>query len=404
MSYGKSWLALGLCVATATGGRALGQKPVEGGDALCLALEDNERRLQKRLRKLLQGRGAPTRLHYATEWPRLSEGGADELRTWLIEHPNARLIVIDTLAKIRKPAKGQNVYAEDYEALEKLLPLAAEFGVAILVIHHLRKMAAPDPMDEISGSTGLSGGVDGFLILKRDRGRHDATLYVDGRDVEDPAELALKWDGELAAWILVGDAEEYRMSAERAEVFAALKTRAPEPMRPKAVAEIVGKSSNTVSQTLYQMLRDQQVISPGLGLYTIPKDAKDPKDTKDPKDAKDDASLADAAAPKDPPKDASRIGKGNVANLSDFSDFSGREERVAGVFANLGYYTRSAAALDHYLEEPTSAKRLEYLARAVCVSAGWDPDGWEEHESAVYLEAAKVAAARQRAEGERRGA
>ena len=318
---GKSWLALGLCIATAAGGYALGKKRVEQGEVLYLALEDNERRLQKRLRKLLQDQPVPSRLHYATSWPRLNEGGAEALREWLEDHPSARLIVIDTLAKVRMPAKGQNVYTEDYTALEKLIPLAAEFGVAVLVVHHLRKMSAADPMDEISGSTGLSGGVDGFLILKRDRGRHDAVLHVDGRDVEEPAELALKWDGLLASWTLIGDPEEFRLTKERAEIVEVLRAAAPRPMSPKEVAAAVGKSANTVSQALYQMLQAGQVISPGRGLYTGPTCI--PKDPKDPKDAR---SLGDAPPPRDASKEESRIDKGNTADFRNFSVFSGGGE------------------------------------------------------------------------------
>lgn len=100
-------------------------------------------------------------MNYATEWPRLEEGGTEALEQWLSDSPGARLVVVDTLAKIRKPARGQNVYAEDYTALESLLPLAARYGIAIVVVHHLRKGEAVDPQDEISGSTGLAGGVDG---------------------------------------------------------------------------------------------------------------------------------------------------------------------------------------------------------------------------------------------------
>lgn len=321
---GKSWLALGLCLATASGGHALGKKPVEQGEALYLALEDNERRLQKRLRKLLQDEPAPTRLHYATGWPRLNEGGAEELRAWLEDHPDARLVVIDTLAKIRTPTRGQNVYREDYEALEQLLPLAAEFGVAILVVHHLRKMSAADPMDEISGSTGLSGGVDGFLILKRDRGRHDATLHVDGRDVEEAAELALTWDKNLAAWALVGDAEEYRMTQDRAEIVEVLRASWPKPMTPKEVATAIGKKPENVGQRLYKMRQAGQVISPDRGLYTIDKDDKDDKDSKDDKDDKDARSLSWAGSDKDADKEEPRAGKGETRNLIDLTDLTGR--------------------------------------------------------------------------------
>lgn len=67
---GKSWLALGLGMAVASGGVALGTKQVECGDVLYLALEDNPRRLQGRLGKMLAGGEAPKGLYYATEWPR----------------------------------------------------------------------------------------------------------------------------------------------------------------------------------------------------------------------------------------------------------------------------------------------------------------------------------------------
>src|SRR5829696_6178420 len=190
---GKSWLALGICVAVASGGVALGTRQVEWGEVLYLALEDNRRRLQKRLGKMLR-EPAPEGLEMATAWPKLDEGGVEALKSWLGEHPEARLVAVDTLAKTRPRTRGQNVYQEDYAALEELLPLAAEHGVAIVVVHHTRKMAAADPLDEISGSTGLTGGVDGALVLKRDRGRADAYLHVTGRDIEEEQELALRWD------------------------------------------------------------------------------------------------------------------------------------------------------------------------------------------------------------------
>src|ERR671920_1005594 len=88
---------------------------------------------------------------------------------------------------------------------------------------HLRKLGAADPLDEISGSTGLSGGADGVLVLKRDRGRADAYLHVTGREIEEEVELALRWDANLASWSLVGDADEYRLSNERQHVLQTLR-------------------------------------------------------------------------------------------------------------------------------------------------------------------------------------
>jgi putative DNA primase/helicase len=95
---GKSWLLLGLGIAIASGGRALGKIAADSGDVLLLCLEDNQRRLQERLWRVLDGEPAPDRLHLVTEWPRLDEGAASALDAWLTEHPATRLIGIDVLA------------------------------------------------------------------------------------------------------------------------------------------------------------------------------------------------------------------------------------------------------------------------------------------------------------------
>jgi RecA-family ATPase len=153
---GKSFMALGFCVAVATGGVALGTNRVQRGEALYLPLEDHPQRLASRLRKVRAGASNLDGLRLRTDWPRFDEGGADLLDDFLSTHPNTRLVVIDTLARVRPRTSGQNVYAEDYAALEDLVRIAGEQGVAIVVVHHLRKMAAADPLDEINASTGLT--------------------------------------------------------------------------------------------------------------------------------------------------------------------------------------------------------------------------------------------------------
>jgi hypothetical protein len=265
---GKSWMGLGTCEAVAVGGVAFGTKRVEQGDTLYLALEDNRKRLRKRLQKILDGRPAPDRMHLHTEWPRLDEGGAERLDEWLTEHPGARLVVVDTLAKIRKPARGQSVYTEDYAALEQLLPLASKHSVAIVVVHHLRKMAASDPLDEISSSTGLTAGVDGFLILRRTPGSKGPTLYVDGRDIEEPTEYALSWNVNTATWTIEGDAEEVHLSKERGDILLTLN-RSAEPMTPKEVADVMpGAKYNNVKYLMWSMLGDGQLLKDNKGRYS----------------------------------------------------------------------------------------------------------------------------------------
>jgi hypothetical protein len=264
---GKTWMALGLSVAVANGGMALGSRRVEQGDVLFLALEDNRRRLRKRLGMLLSGGQAPKGFYIATSWPRLGDGGAELLDKWCGDHPAVRLLVVDTLARIRPRHRSDNLYREDYSALQELLPVVAEHGIAALVVHHTRKAGADDPLDEISGSTGLTAGVDGAMVLRRERSRADAFLHVTGRDVEEDIELALRWDAETAGWIIVGDAEEYRLSRERAEIIRVLE-ETDQPMTPTEVADALGESTNTVKVRMWRMAGDGQLASDG-GRYTL---------------------------------------------------------------------------------------------------------------------------------------
>ena len=270
---GKSWLALGLAVAKASGGFALGKIPVDRGEVLYLALEDNRRRLQNRLRKVLDGAPPPEGLHIATEWARVDEGGAEDLDDWLAVHPDAGLVVVDILKVVRPKVSGnRGIYDADYEALQAMQRIAGTHGVAVLVVHHTRKMAAADPVDEVSGSTGLSGGADGIMVLKRDRGKADAYLHVTGREVEDEAELALGWDASRASWTLAGDADEYRLSQERRSLIEALGA-AGGGMSPKDIAEGLGKSVGSVKVLLGEMVKAGQVSNPSYGRYHLPANA-----------------------------------------------------------------------------------------------------------------------------------
>jgi len=264
---GKSWMALGMCVAVATGGYVFGSIQVDEGDTLYLSLEDNKRRLQKRLKKLLRGDGPPEKLHMVLTWPRLHEGGDAKLDDWLDEHPDTKLVVIDTLQKVRKPAKGNAVYQEDYAALESLLPIAAKHQVAILVVYHLRKTPGVDPEDEISSSTGLTGGVDGWLILRNAPGK-GVTLHINGRDIEEPKEYAMHFDPMAATWTIRGDADEVQMSEERAKILKVLRF-AGESLGPKEIADLIpGAKPGNIRYLLYKMVEDVQVIKDSRGKYS----------------------------------------------------------------------------------------------------------------------------------------
>lgn len=277
---GKSWMGLGLGVGVAKGSEVFG-KAVEKGPCLYLALEDNERRLQRRLgQSLRSGTGpyvAPEGFDLATEWPRIGEGFEEALREWLDEHPGARLVVVDTLKKVRpQTSPNRSVYEVDYEALEPLLPVAAEYGVAIVVVHHARKTPGDgDVLDEVSGSTGLTGGVDGILLLKRERGKHDATLFTTGRDVEEDQELALRWNNSLTCWELLGNAEDCRRSDARNGILEALEEAGQPMSRTDLALEVKGKSDDEAIRKVLRKMRDQgeiEMVGPqSRPLYTLPR-------------------------------------------------------------------------------------------------------------------------------------
>ncbi len=269
---GKSWLAMGLCIAVATGGVALGKIPVDQGESLYLSLEDNERRLHERILTLVADDGIDLgKFHYAQDWNRVDEGGAEQLDVWLPDHPECRLVVIDTLKKIRPHTSGKrNMYDVDYEAVEPFVRLASKHHTAIVIVHHLNQQPDPaDPYDAFSGSSGLTAAVEGILLLTRQRGQADAYLTVDGKDIKERKELALKWDGEICTWTVQGDAEEYKISKARREVRDVVGD-AGDPVTPTYVADALGKSFNTVKKMMWEMSRDGQLASNGSGAYYLP--------------------------------------------------------------------------------------------------------------------------------------
>ena len=152
------------------------------GTTLYLCLEDSTLRIQNRLDELTDD--APSNVHFCTESSILGEGLEQQLEAFLAEHTDTVLIIIDTLQMIRS-ARRDATYANDYRDLSALKHIADAHGIAILLIHHLRKEYAEDVFSRISGTTAISGAVDTNLTLvETERGSGEATLYCIGRDVE----------------------------------------------------------------------------------------------------------------------------------------------------------------------------------------------------------------------------
>ena len=198
---GKSWLALWLAVTVAKGDPVWGMG-VKQGTTLYLCLEDSTLRIQNRLFEITED--APASVHFTTNSDTPGKGLEEQLCSFLSEHPDTVLVIIDTLQMIRGTGYD-NTYANDYRDLSALKHIADTHGIAILLIHHLRKMNDDDPMNMISGTTGLSGATDSNFVLRKSKRRENtATLYCTGRDIPY-RELALEFDGEDHVWKLLSD-------------------------------------------------------------------------------------------------------------------------------------------------------------------------------------------------------
>ncbi len=272
---GKSWMVLEMAIAVASGGTCLGGRKAMPGDALYLALEDNKRRLQERINLILAGGkfSLPENMSFALEWPRLDQGGVEALDHWLSEHPDARLVVIDTLAKMRKKQPGNsNLYAEDYAVGEGLKQLSDKYHVAVVLVTHVRKAESQDPLEMVTGTLGLVGGMDGILVLKRERGQGSASLYVTGRDVPEDQYYGLTWDKDCCRWAITGTAGDLQMSEARKEVLAVLG-RERRPLSAKEIAELTKRKLDATRKLLPEMLEDgliEQVKDGQRRLYVHP--------------------------------------------------------------------------------------------------------------------------------------
>ena len=197
---GKSFFVAQLAYHIATG-QKLWDYEVKQSTVLYLALEDDHRRLQKRMCRMF-GVDGTANLHFAITSKKLGEGLEDQLEEFIDKHPNTRIIIIDTLQKIRQGGNDTYSYANDYECVGNLKKFADRTEICLLIVHHTRKQQASDKFDMISGTTGILGCADGaFILQKEKRTDSTATLDIVGRDQCDQ-KLYLVKNQEKLFWDL----------------------------------------------------------------------------------------------------------------------------------------------------------------------------------------------------------
>lgn len=223
---GKSWLVLDLCLRVAKG-EPLWNLGTTQGTVLYLCLEDTLQRVQQRLSYITED--VPANVYFVTAAGTLADDLEAQLLTFIREHPATVLIVIDTFQMIRGN-RGEPTYGGDYQEMQQLKRLADSQRISILLVHHLRKQGDRDPVNRLSGTTGISGAADAIFILDRkERSQDIATLVCAGREI-DNRELELRFSKDSFQWELLSDSLD-----------------SPENLLPESMKSLIRFMENTVS-------------------------------------------------------------------------------------------------------------------------------------------------------------
>ena len=215
---GKSWLALDLCLSICNGSTFLGFNTKQTG-CLYLALEDSYNRLKSRMNKLLDDKRAPNNFIYAINCNDLKNGFVNQIENFLKNNKDIKVIIIDTLQKIRSESKSNNAYSHDYKELSMIKKLADEKGLCIILIHHLKKGMTNDPFEKVSGTNGITGTVDTTFVLdKKNRNDDETYMSVVGRDVEYN-EYILKFDKDTCKWSMISTVDKYQEQCQKDDYY-----------------------------------------------------------------------------------------------------------------------------------------------------------------------------------------
>ncbi len=216
---GKSWLALQLAVAVASGSNFLGFNTTQG-TVLYIDLENAEAVAQSRLIKVLDGAEPPENLYIVNKYSTMNDTFIDDLCEFLDTHTETSLVIVDVFQKIKRPKKSsQTDYEDMYEHLSELKAITDKYNISLMLIMHNRKMVdQSDPFSNIIGSTAIMGASDETIVIhKQDRSDKDAKLSITGRTVQEN-EFVIKFNKPLCKWEFVGNAEEVAEEKEKQDL------------------------------------------------------------------------------------------------------------------------------------------------------------------------------------------
>jgi len=275
----KSWTALKLVYCVQNGLNFLDHQTVQG-DAIYFGLEDSKRRIKDRVAKMGFDKLKQPQIVLGGDVPYLSFGYEECLENWIKSKENPRLVVIDTLARIKpRQSKSGTAYDQDNLLMNGIQKLAVQNNLTVLFITHLSKSSQEYSFDKIQGSVGVQGMTDAMWMLDRGDGVNSkASLKGRGRDILD-FEYALNWDGDSMSYLYEGNLDIINQNENRREITKAMEDLSKEldQIRPSDVAKFYGVPSNSkdgrrMARTM-QRMADQFELDRGLkyGTYKLPK-------------------------------------------------------------------------------------------------------------------------------------
>ncbi len=258
---GKSFLVAQLAYHVGTGENLWGYE-VHQGTVLYLALEDDYQRIQSRM-FMMYGVEDSGNLYFATAASKIGSGLDEQLEFFISGHPDTKLIIIDTMQKIREVGGEAYSYASDYEIIGRLKRFADLHGICVLTVHHTRKQPSGDSFEMISGTTGLLGCADGSLLMqKKKRTALEATIDVVGRDQQDQVLYLIK-DPVSQIWNLERtETELHREPPDKILEAVARLVSAEQPEwvgSPSELAEVLNTEMAANALTKYLNIKNDRL-------------------------------------------------------------------------------------------------------------------------------------------------
>lgn len=257
---GKSFIAQNLSYAVATGGLVFGKFPTNQGDVLHLGLEDPLGRFKARMLAMQKESGvSPTAGNFTRTWNIMPQG-LDDLKLWIDQADNPRLIIIDTLEKFRGQSERKlsgNAYSLDYRDMGAIQKIALENNIGVVVIHHLTKVSVSDPMGKVSGSYGISGAADMVFVFSRSsRDKMSGKLRSMGRDTAD-AVYDLEWSDDNGVWMCQQYAMNENANQLSDKIMCVFREARGTKFKVSDISDGVGVSRHLAQEELKELIRHE---------------------------------------------------------------------------------------------------------------------------------------------------